>query len=268
MSRNHRRLHPEFPLHVTARTNNREPFPLPLNICWEIFSDYLYLLHHGFGIEIHSFVLMINHFHLLCRDPLGLLSKGMELFMRETSREIGRLSGRINRIWGAPFHNTIVNSPLYFLHAYKYNYRNPVAAGVTERVEDYPWSTLPILLGQRRGIIPMITDETLFNDINGTLKWLNEAYSAENAEALRKALRKKQFKIAADPITKVAHPLTSWDSILKDYAVNTEMLGGTFGGPDRDRTCDLEHAMLALSQLSYRPKLFDSQCLNLQPGDV
>lgn len=27
----------------------------------------------------------------------------------------------------------------------------------------------------------------------------------------------------------------------------------TNGGPDRDRTCDLKHAMLALSQLSYRP---------------
>lgn len=26
-----------------------------------------------------------------------------------------------------------------------------------------------------------------------------------------------------------------------------------FGGPDRDRTCDLKHAMLPLSQLSYRP---------------
>lgn len=36
---------------------------------------------------------------------------------------------------------------------------------------------------------------------------------------------------------------------LKDSGSNTL----TFGGPDRDRTCDLKHAMLPLSQLSYRP---------------
>lgn len=31
------------------------------------------------------------------------------------------------------------------------------------------------------------------------------------------------------------------------------------GGPDRDRTCDLKHAMLPLSQLSYRPTFTNLQ---------
>lgn len=213
MSRNRRRLHPEFPLNVTARSNNREYFPVPLSECWEVFSDYLYLLHHGFNVEILSFILMSNHFHLLCRDPAQNLSNGMQFFMRETSREIGRLSNRINRLWGAPFHNTVVSSPLYFLHAYKYNYRNPVAAGICDRVEDYPWSTLQILLGQKRGIIPLAPDETLFNELEGTLKWMNEGYSNENAEVLKKGFRKKNFKIRSDPDTRQAHPLSQWDSV-------------------------------------------------------
>ncbi len=181
--------------------------------CWEIFSDYLYLLHHEFHIEIISFVLMSNHFHLLCRDPQGLLSQGMQHFMREISREIGLLSGRINRLWGAPFHSTVVANPLYFLHAYKYNYRNPVAAKVCDRVEAYPWSTLQMLIGQKQGIIPIEEDVTLFNDVEGILRWLNESYPQEHSETLKKGFRKKKFKIAAHPKTKAAHPLTLWDSV-------------------------------------------------------
>lgn len=200
-------------MNITARYNNREFFPIPLPLCWEIFSDYLYLVAHGFKIDIYSFVMMSNHFHLLCRDPHGQISKAMEFFMRETSREISRIAGRINRIWGRPFHNTVIGSPLYFLHSYKYNYRNPIAAGLVDRVEDYPWSTLQILLGNKSGIIPLTYDETLFSDVEGTLVWLNESYTDTQSESLKKAFKRKEFEIASEQNNKYANPLTKWDSV-------------------------------------------------------
>jgi putative transposase len=186
---------------------------VPLAIAWEIFNDYLFLLNNHFHIEICSFVLMSNHFHLICRDPSLNLSKGMALFMRETSKEMSRLSGRINRIWGARFHSTVMDSPLYYLHAYKYNYRNPVAAGLSEKVEQYPWSSLQILLGLKHGCIPLQHDDTLFNNVEETLSWLNETYKEQDQQSLKTAFQKKYFKLPNDKNTNYSNRLERWDSI-------------------------------------------------------
>lgn len=201
MSRFHRKLHSEFPLHITGRCNNREHFPVSQSVAWEIFSDYLHMLHHHYGVKIHSFVLMSNHFHLIVSDPKLNLSKGMAILMRESSKEMGRISGRINRIWGGPFHSCIIGDPAYFLCAYKYNYRNPVAARLCENVEDYPWSTLQILLGKKHGIIPLVEDATLLESPQASLDWLNNAYLENEVSAIQLAFKKKSFDLPRDPKT-------------------------------------------------------------------
>ena len=145
-----RLLSTEFPIHITARSNNRERFPIPLPEVWEILEDQLVMLNKGFGIQIINFVLMPNHFHMIVLDPLGNLSNGMEYFMRESSREIGRSCNRINRIWGAKFHSTVIASSQYFFVCYRYTYRNPVTAGLAQSVLDYEFSSLRVLLGHRK----------------------------------------------------------------------------------------------------------------------
>lgn len=206
-------LSPEFPIHVCGRVNNRERFPVPNALAWELFSDYLHILRFQFNIRIISFVLMPNHFHLICLDPDLQLSKAMNFFMRETSREMAICAGRINRIWGAPFFSSVIPDPLYYLHAYKYCYRNPVAANIVQKVEDYPWSTLQMLLGRRRGIIPLQEDQTLFNSPDDTVRWLNEAYAQEESTLIQASLRKKNFKFPMNPMNRKKFPLDSLDSI-------------------------------------------------------
>ncbi|MCB0390246.1 MAG: transposase [Bdellovibrionales bacterium] len=66
-------------------------------IIWNIFSDYLFYLSKVFEIEIHSFVLMHNHYHLLVSAPLQNLSVAFMNFNREVSRELNRNGNRINR---------------------------------------------------------------------------------------------------------------------------------------------------------------------------
>lgn len=199
MSQRIRHLSNEYPIQITVRRNNKEDFPIPLSDAWSIFSNYLFFIHHSFGVKIHSFVLMSNHFHLIASDPESNLSKAMAIFMKETSKELNRQSNRINRIWGTPFHSCIIEDTNYFLSAYKYNYRNPVAAKICKKVEEYPWSTLQILLGKKHGIIPLVEDDTLMSDPDGTLNWLNEAYLEKEAEAIQLATRKKIFTLGRDP---------------------------------------------------------------------
>ena len=188
----------DFPIHITARCNNKDIFPVPMHEAWEIFSDYLHMLHFHFDIRIHLFVMMSNHFHLVVSDPNLNLSKAMAIFMRETSKEMNRLSGRMNRVWGDRYHSSVIADPNYFLHAYKYDYRNPVAAGACRKVEEYPWSTLQILLGKRAGIIPLIADETLFSNVGDSLDWLNESYLENEIESLQTARRKRIYEVPRD----------------------------------------------------------------------
>ena len=198
-----------------------------MDLAWEVFSDYLFAIHQRFKIKVCCFVLMPNHFHLICLDPNAQLSSAMSLFMKETSREINRLSERINRLWGKPYFSSIISNPIYYLHAYKYIYRNPVAAEFCEKVEDYQWSSLQILLGKRPGIVPLVEDDTLFSSVEATINWLNIAYTKQDAEYLSKAFRKKAFEIPHKKESKEKNPLCEWYSLPSFYAPPNQLLGGT-----------------------------------------
>ena len=117
------------PYHITARCINREWFDLPLPTVWSIMEDYLFLLSSTHNLNVHSFVLMANHFHLLVSAPQGNLSEALLYFMRESSKQITHFSGRINQTFGNRNHKTHIASYHHYLNTYKYVYQNPVQAG-------------------------------------------------------------------------------------------------------------------------------------------
>lgn len=189
--------------HVTVRSHNKDWFELPKAEMWTIFSDYLTLTKYIYDIEILSFVLMDNHFHLLVRTPLANLDKAMNYLLRETSRVIGFETGKINQKFGGPYHWSLIKNYRYFLHAYKYVYRNPVDAGLVKSVEDYPFSTLYGLVGKGKLIIPVCCDEPLFENTEEHLAWLNQGYpSIDDRKAIRCALRKHEFSFGMDKDSK------------------------------------------------------------------
>ncbi len=198
--------YPELPYHITARCINREWFIDSFEV-WHIMENYLYFISKAFGVEIFSFVLMANHFHLIARFPKANISEAMAYFMRETSRSISKDAERINQIYGSRFFRTALKTNQHFLHTYKYVYRNPVEAGQAQHVEDYPYSTLFGKLGSVKLGIPVVNDVTLFSDIERTLKWLNTNPLDEHKNAVKKALRKPIFKLAIKRSLRKPHPL-------------------------------------------------------------
>ena len=174
---------------------------------WSIMGKHLNFLSHAFGIKIFQFVLMQNHFHLLVRAPNGNLSEGMSYFMRETSRELARTSRRLNSTYGGRFFRSEIRSLHYFLTAYKYLYRNPVEAGLCVNVEDYRWSTLYGLFGYEHLIVPVVEDLTLFSDVEGTLRWLNQNPLSKDWQSVKSALRRRTFKLRKDRNSRVPNSL-------------------------------------------------------------
>lgn len=184
----------EFPYHITARTINKEWFKIPLDDVWRVFEEELYMTTICYNLQVHSFVLMSNHFHLIAQTPDANISQCMHRLLGNTSRRLNDLGNRLNGNFAGRHYKTILHDPSYFLSAYKYVYRNPVDAGICERVQDYRYSSLPGLLGKQRLFTPIVADETLFSDIEGILKWLNQTPTADQLEAVRYGLKRPLFK--------------------------------------------------------------------------
>ncbi len=198
---------PLTPYHLTARSNNRESFPICSQQMWEVFSSYLFFIHHAYAVKIHSFVLMKNHFHLIASFPEANLSESMGYFMRETSKVTATYSNRINHIYGTRIFRSRLGSYHYYLNAYKYVFQNPVRALNCDKVEQYPFSTLSATLGQTHSIIPLVEDSLLIDDPEQTLRWINTKISKENLQAIQSGLKKFDFKLPRCSKTNRAHSL-------------------------------------------------------------
>lgn len=187
------------PYHVTSRANNKEQFLLPLEVVWEIITFELWSLQLIYEIEIHAFVLMPNHFHLLLTVPNSDLGKIMNLLMANATTRMNKQLGRSGHVFGGPYYWNIILSSRYFGHALKYVYRNPVKAKLCEKVEQYPHSSLYGLAGKTHLPFPISYTRAGMEfglpveKMDQFLNWLNHSFPAEIEKLIQVGLRKKVF---------------------------------------------------------------------------
>lgn len=197
-----------LPYHVTARVNNREPFPIPLPQVWEILSkECLFRTLLG-TLEFHAVTLMKNHLHMLLTTPFGDLGEAMRDFFGSVNRTILEKAGRTGRLFGSSYHQTLIDSGHYYSNVMKYVYRNPVKAGYCERVEDYEFSTIHGLVGLSQLPFPLFHPKCGYG-INDSpedplrlLEWLNKPHSKEAQEAIQKALLRQKFGLAPERVSR------------------------------------------------------------------
>ena len=184
-----------YPYHVTNRTVNKEPFPVKMDTLWEVFATRLHFCSFAFKIEIHAFVLMTNHYHLIVRCPENNLNKFMNYFNREISKEINMLTAKINQNFGSRYYSTVINDPRYYLTVYRYVYRNPVDAGLSDRIENYPFSSFQYVIGKKIWEFPVfdypIVESKNYLDLN----WLNKEYKTEEKKKIRTAMKRPYFEL-------------------------------------------------------------------------
>lgn len=187
-------LQSEFPYNISARCINREWFDIEMPLVWKIFCEELDRTSREHKLLIHSFVLMNNHYHLIASTPDANISQCMQQFNWRTSKRLARTGNRINETYAGRHFKCILQSQNYFLNAYKYNYRNPVASGICSAVEEYPYSSLQFLIGSQSSHFPMAEDTTFNSDKKGTLNWLNRAPNPDRLEGVKFGLRHQYFK--------------------------------------------------------------------------
>jgi putative transposase len=171
---------PGYPHHVIQRGNNRQPiFASNAN-----YEDLLGLLSENatrFGVAIHAYVLMSNHFHLLATPSTADgLPQMMQAVGRRYVRHFNDTQGRSGTLWEGRYKSTLIQTERYLLACMVYMDLNPVRGGLVAQARDYSWSSHGHYIGLRSD--PLVTPHPLYWELGNT-PFAREAAYAELVQA-------------------------------------------------------------------------------------
>ena len=107
----------------------------------EVFLDILGNTISRMGWICHGYCLMINHYHLIIETPEANLSKGMRLLNGVYTQTFNRRHDGAGHLFQGRFKSILVEKKAYLKELARYVALTPVLANITEKAEDYPWSS-------------------------------------------------------------------------------------------------------------------------------
>ncbi len=132
---------PGYPQHVIIRGNNREP----IFYATEDYQYYLSKLNDAckkHGCELHAYVLMTNHVHLiLTPNTEGGISKAIQMLGRYYVQYFNYSYKRTGTLWEGRYKASLIDSAQYLLTCYRYIELNPSRACMVEHPSEYSWSS-------------------------------------------------------------------------------------------------------------------------------
>jgi len=141
MPRRPRLVAADVPLHIIQRGNNR-------NKCFFTDSDYLVYLDllrnsaMSAKCQIHAYVLMSNHVHILA-SPADQYAPGsmMKALGERYVQYVNQRYQRSGTLWEGRFKSCLVQEEKYLLVCHRYIELNPVRAGMVTNPILYRWSS-------------------------------------------------------------------------------------------------------------------------------
>lgn len=134
--------------HVTARGNERRDI-YKSGADRERFLGYLASATERYGAAIHVWCLMSNHYHLLMETPAGNLSQIMRHINGAYTNYFNARRKRAGHLFQGRYKAVLVDRDAYALELSRYIHLNPVRAGISQRPEDYVWSSYRNFIGQQ-----------------------------------------------------------------------------------------------------------------------
>lgn len=150
--------------HVTAHAHGDDPL-FRNAVDARYFLTLVEQAIHRFGLEVHSYCLMTNHYHLLVRSTRGNLSRSMAYLNSRFSQHMIEVHDLRGSVFSGRFHSTLIDNDCYLLTASRYIARNPVDAQMVDDPKDHRWSSFPIYLSSQphpwltRSLLPKVSGD-------------------------------------------------------------------------------------------------------------
>ena len=174
MARKTRNIVSGYPFHAIVRGNNRQA----IFIDDEDRRGYKAVLQtagSAHGLEVHGFVLMTNHVHLIATparpESLALV---MQAVGRQYVRHFNRRHGRTGTLWEGRYRASIIQEDRYLLACLRYVEMNPVRAGIVGSPEAYSWSSHRHHLGLE--VDPLVSPHNVYWGLGNTPFDREDAY--------------------------------------------------------------------------------------------
>jgi len=126
--------------HVASRGNNRQSVYLSDDDRTD-FLDLLARVQERFSLEIFTFCLMSNHYHLFLRTPQANLAAALHWLNATYTNHFHRRHRRCGHLFQSRYHAILVTDEAHWLHLSMYIHLNPVRAGLADDPADYKWSS-------------------------------------------------------------------------------------------------------------------------------
>jgi len=141
MARLPRFVIPGQPQHVIVRGNNREAI-FYADADYQFYLDKLKLACDKHGCDLHAYVLMTNHVHLLITpQKKESLAKALQMIGRYYVQYFNFIYQRTGTLFEGRYKATLIDSEHYLLSCYRYIELNPVRAAMAAHPREYPWSS-------------------------------------------------------------------------------------------------------------------------------
>ena len=169
-----------YPHHVILRGNNRQDIFLSA-ADYQRMLDLLFEHSRAQKVDVHAYVLMGNHLHLLLTPQQDqALPKMMQSVGRSYVQVFNRVHARTGTLWEGRYRSTLIQTDRYLLACMAYIDLNPVRAHMVAQPEDYVWSSFGHYAGHRTD--RLITSHALYWGLGNT-PFAREAAYAEMVHA-------------------------------------------------------------------------------------
>lgn len=224
MARQLRIQYPGAFYHVFSRGNQKQPIFLSDDDRY-FFLKCLREAYEKFGVIVHVYCLMPNHFHLILETTLGNLSSMMHFLNTTYTVYFNTKHKRCGHLFQGRYKSILIEAESYAQELSRYIHLNPVRSEMAALPEQYPWSSYEFYRGPSR-----------------PEKWLETAFIlrlfGEQLDKAREAHMEYVIKGIGEKV-----PASIKDSVRKGILgseefvtrIRKEHLGDKLGKPDREK---------------------------------
>lgn len=113
---------------------------------YEYFEELMCFYMKSYGITLHNYCLMSNHYHLLIEITSENLSKFMRQLNMNYAIYFNKKYKRVGHLWQGRFNSWYVTDNAYLYTLMCYIEQNPLKANMVKDLEEYPYSSFHYFL--------------------------------------------------------------------------------------------------------------------------
>ncbi len=100
-----------------------------------------------FNWRCHAWCQMTNHYHLIIETAEPNLAQGMRQLNGVYTQYINRAHSRVGHVFQGRYKAILVDKDSHLLELARYVVLNPLRAGMTQDIADWPWSSYTAMIG-------------------------------------------------------------------------------------------------------------------------